>query len=150
MAAASRRTDRQISASSVVGFLALLAGVSLVAVLSLADRVPGLLRRARGRVEILQSFSVPGDAFTFGHFVAWAGLAMIAAMATRGTLARLVAAVSLASMSLVIEAAQLHLTATRAVEGRDAAANLAGVVIGTFVGVVLSESVRMLARRAHR
>lgn len=137
----------RITVGGVVGFVGVLGGLVVVAGLSLADRVPLLFERARGRVEILRLVSVPGDAFTFGHFVAWAGLAMLAAIATRRTSARLIAATVLAATSLALEAAQMFFTATRAVELRDAEANLLGVAAGTIAGVLLSEGIRLATRR---
>jgi len=140
MAPTPRRT-------TIAGSLLVAGGVIVVAGLSLADRVPLLFERGRGRVEILDVVSVPGDAFTFAHFAAWAGLAAVAAMTTRAVLPRLAAAIVLAAISLGLEVGQLFLTTTRAVEARDAEANLAGVLVGTIAGVVIAESFRLVARR---
>lgn len=145
----------------LVGFGAILVTTALL----LSDRAPGILRTMFGeraqrlwaRIDAGDRINLPpgavADEVTQPDFVVHVTLWMIVAALTglaiwtwRGLV---IAAGSLAPVSLGLELAQGRLADTRAVEASDAAANLIGIAVGaTFAGICyLAWSTAAAARR---
>lgn len=141
--------DRPPMASRLfVGFLGFGAMLSTVALL-LSDRAPGALRsifgeRARRlweridaseRVDLPAGSELPATDFLV-HIAIWAVVTTLVGLAIWSWRGLALAAAGLAAASVLLELAQGRYAETRAVEARDAFANLLGISAG-LVAVAL-------------
>jgi hypothetical protein len=114
---------------------ALLLG-AMAGVLLLSDRVPVLLGIARNR------FDAPGwIPWTLDdralHLAMWFALTLLAAVAVRGLVLRLLIGAAAAVGSLLLEYLQIRWTTTRTFEVADVVANTWGVYLGLLAGLAL-------------
>lgn len=141
-------TPSRITAIRVAGAVTVGLGLLVMAALTLSDRLPRLISAVERRSELIDSISVPGDAYTFGHLVVWAALAFVAAFVPRTMTGVIAVAAALFTLSFGLEVGQQLFTTTRVAEIRDLQANLAGITIGTVAGAVVAATSRLAA--AHR
>lgn len=122
-----------------------LAGLLGTAVL-LSDRVPIWLGIARNRLDAPGWFPWTLDDHAF-HFAMWLGITLLATLAVRTTVARLVVGGAAAVAGLVTEYLQIRWTTTRSFEMSDVAANTRGVYLGLLAGLVIGAAIDALERR---
>lgn len=136
----SPSTRRRIEAVRVLAGVAcvLLLGVALV--LMLADRAPGALRTLSDRIDqsersaarVAAEAPIPQSDFLV-HVVVWGAVTATAGMAAWAWRRLPAVAVTVLSLSMVLELSQDHVTHSRTTQLTDATANVVGVTAGIVV-----------------
>lgn len=129
--------------------LALTGGLLATLALCLSDRAPGLIRSALFRMDLADPvrFATLGfDPYLAGHFAIWVCLAVVTGLALdQRPLLMGPAMAGLAALSITIEVAQARYTTVRHFELQDIRANVAGIMVGAAIAIVLIGGQRVVA-----
>ena len=141
--------------------LLFIACLLVVALLSFADRAPGLVERALDRVQRIGSRGehllgvdwfdrgdIPFGWDVVGHAVLWAVVAFLAHLVFRSRVPSVFVALALVTLSAGVEVGQGLLSATRSPEMLDLIANAMGVGIGTSLAMIVCGLVGLLGGMA--
>jgi hypothetical protein len=125
--------------SGAVATIATIGLALVVAVLSLSDAFPFLLKRVARRLPIMPPDQVTDFSSVWGvHFFAWALITFAAVHMVRGWLTRAGVAVAVLDFGVLVEIGQENLSALRSFERVDLLADLRGVIVGFTAAVCLN------------
>lgn len=132
---------------SVLGVVALGMG----AVLMLADRAPGALRRVSDRLdapqrlapEVVQEVAPASDALV--HIVVWGSIMVLVGLVAWSWRALAVGTLGVLVVATMFELAQGSLTSTRRTELSDLLANVVGIAIGLSAVAIWAAGWRVLS-----
>ena len=129
-----RRESRRPSFGAL---LVLGIGAASIAVLTLSDRVPVLIKQAVGVVDPRLG-GIVSELLDVGHLLVWAAMAFGAMLLIHDRRWRFAALVSMAVGATALEVAQEVASASRKMNVGDAQSNLVGIAVGAVAGIVLT------------